>query len=472
MAYPGGAAGRSELVSRLRRVVPPERVTTSGPGYDTGRTLWNGAVDRRPAVVLRCGDPADVRAGVRIAGEVGAPLAVRAGGHGWTGSAVADDGLTIDIGGLRRVTVDAGAKTADVRGGATAGDLMAAAEPRGLVAVTGTVGAVGVAGLSLGGGYGPLSGRFGLAVDNVLAVDVVLADGTEITADADHEPDLFWALRGGGGNFGVVTSVRVALHTVPAVLGGVILYPWAQAGPVLAALAETALTGPDELTLQSGIVTGPTGEPVVFAAPTWCGEPARGERVLAALTRLGDPVVHRIAPMTLTELLRRNGDTFPDGRHAEVRPRNLPGLTPRAVDALVAGGESMTSALSAVSLHALHGAAARVPVEDTAFGIRAPHLMAENIALWEPSDHRAAEHRDWARDLSEALSGEALPGGYVNLLAPDETDQIAHAYGPNRDRLLAVKRQFDPAGVFSATPLPPDPGPAAGPPLPPAPRHL
>ncbi|MGW6456089.1 FAD-binding oxidoreductase [Streptomyces sp. NPDC055078] len=455
MTQPTGSQ-YAEVVAQLRRAVTTGQVVTSGPVYDASCALWNGAVMHRPAVVLRCTEPGDVQAGVRVARDLGIPLSVRAGGHGWTGSALADGGLTIDMSSLRRVTVDAGAAVADLEGGATAGDLVRAAHSHGLVAVTGTVDSVGMVGLSLGGGYGPLTGRFGLAVDNVLSVDVVLADGSLITTDAEHEPELFWALRGGGGNFGVVTSMRVKLHTVPTILSGVIMFPWAQAASVLTALEEPVLRGPDELTVQCGALTGPTGETVVFVAPTWCGEAAEGERAMEALTKLGDPLLARIAPTTVADMLQQNGTMFPAGRHVEIRPRTVPGFTPGTIDALIAGGESMTSPLSAISLHSLHGAATRVPVENTAYGIRTPHLLIENIAQWEPGDSRETQHRAWARHLSDSLAGDALPGGYANLLGPDETDQISHAYGPNRDRLLTAKHRFDPDNVFSATPLPPE----------------
>jgi FAD/FMN-containing dehydrogenase len=217
---------------------------------------------------------------------------VRAGGHGWTGSALADGGLTLDIAALRGVVVDPRAAVADLQGGATSGDVAEAAHRHGLVAVTGTVGAVGMAGLSLGGGYGPLSGRFGLAVDNIVAVDIVLADGSLRTADAESERELFWALRGGGGNFGVVTAMRVALHQVPSLLAGMFMYPSGQAERVLEVLGPELLHGPDELTTQTGFIIGPTGEPVLFVVPTWCGEPADGEQAFQQLV----PHQARFAP--------------------------------------------------------------------------------------------------------------------------------------------------------------------------------
>lgn len=444
------------LTAALRRAIPDDRVRTAGPGYEHARALWNGAVTARPRVIVRCLGPADVQAGIRAAREAGVPLSVRGGGHGWAGSALADGGLTLDLSGMRQVEVDPRARTARVAGGATAADVVGAAQPYGLVAVTGTVGTVGMAGLALGGGYGPLSGRFGLAVDSVLSVDVVLADGSLVTADAEREPELFWAVRGGGGNFGAVTGMVLRLHRVPALLSGMVMYPAAQADSVLAALADhvPGEDGPDELTVQTGFVAGPDGTPVVFVAPTWCGEAEAGERAMAPLTRLGDPLVAQFGPITLAESLAGVDAMFPVGRHVEITTRTLAGLTPGTRAALVSGGAGLTSPLSALSLHSLHGAATRVPAADTAFGNRAEHLMAEVIAVWEPDDPAPARHRSWVQGVSRALEPHALPGGYANLLPPDAADRAAHAYGANGARLLDVKRRYDPDAVFHAIPLP------------------
>ncbi|MFE5211967.1 FAD-binding oxidoreductase [Streptomyces sp. NPDC056600] len=445
----------TRLVDTLRRTVDAERVVTTGPGYDAGRTIWNGAAASRPGVVVRCADPAEARAAVLAANTYGVPLSVRGGGHDWAGRALSDGGLTIDLSGMRRVTVDPVAEVAEVSGGATAADLVAAAQPFGLTAATGTAGSVGMAGLTLGGGYGPLGGRFGLALDNLLSADVVLADGSVVTADSEREPDLFWALRGGGGNFGLVTSMRVRLHHVPTLLSGMVIYPWDRADSVLDGLSDVLLESPDELTVQSGVLSGPDGGPVVFLSPTWSGDDvAAGERALARLGTLGPPLVSQVAPTTMSEMLAAVDAQFPVGRHVEIRPRSVPSLTSGVRDVLSLAGHTLTSPLSAVSVHSLHGAAARVPVADTAFGNRDPHLMIEVIALWEPGDTRAAEHRDWAGHVADALEPEAMPGGYPNLLGPGETARIAHAYGPNTDRVLALKRRFDPDDVFRAIPLP------------------
>ncbi|WP_448332469.1 FAD-binding oxidoreductase [Streptomyces sp. DSM 41534] len=443
------------LADALRRTIDNGQVVTSGSAYDAAVNVWNGAVAHRPDVVVRCATPADARAAVLAAREHGVPLSVRGGGHDWAGRALTDGGLTIDLSGMRAVRVDPDTAVAEVAGGATGADLARAARRFGVTAATGTVGTVGMAGLSLGGGYGPLSGRFGLALDNVLSADVVLADGSLVTADAEREPELLWALRGGGGNFGLVTAMRVQLHRTPTLLSGQILFPWAQASAVLARLAEFVPEGPDELTVQCGVLAGPDGAPAVFVMPTWSGDDARaGEETLARLTALGEPLVAQLGPTTGHDMLASTDAMFPYGRHVELRTRTVPALTSAVRAALLDAGDTLTSPLSAVSLHSLHGIASRIPATDTAFGNRTPHLMVETIARWEPGDLREPEHRAWARDVSAVLESEAMPGGYANLLGPDETKQIAHAYGPNTERLLAAKHRFDPDGVFRAIPLP------------------
>ncbi|PTA47688.1 FAD-binding oxidoreductase [Micromonospora sp. RP3T] len=415
-------------------------MVTSGPEYEAARTIWNGAVSSRPLAVLRCATTADVQAGVRAARERDLALSVRGGGHDWAGRALADGGLTLDLSAMRQVSVDPATGVATVAGGATSADVAAAAQRAGLVAVTGTAGSVGMAGLTLGGGYGPLSGRFGLAADNLLSADVVLADGTLVTADEEHATELLWALRGGGGNFGVVTSMRIRLHAVPAILAGMIMFRF----DVLPALAESLLRGPDELTVQSGFITAPTGQPALFAAPTWCGDPEAGATVLQRLTELGEPLTAQLGPTTMPEQLAQIDAMFPAGRHVEIGSRTVTGLDRTVQEVLLDAARATTSPLSAISLHSLHGAAARVPADATAFRNRTPHLMVETIAVWEPGDPDEDQHKAWVRGT------DRLPGGYPNLLGPQDTERTAAAFGPNAERLRAVRKRYDPDLVFHA----------------------
>ena len=242
------------------------------------RQIWNGAVDHQPAVFARCETVEDVQAAIHTARKHDFPLSVRGGGHDWAGRALRHGGLVIDLSRMRQIKVDVTRRAATVAGGANASDVTAAAVPHGLAAVTGNVGAVGMAGFLLAGGYGPLTTRFGLGVDNLLGAEVVLANGRRVWADASENEDLFWALRGGGGNFGVVTSMRIRLHEVPEILAGFILFPWSQACEALRGHAEIMSGAPDELSVLAGEFTGPDGNPVLFLGPIWTGERAAGEK--------------------------------------------------------------------------------------------------------------------------------------------------------------------------------------------------
>jgi FAD/FMN-containing dehydrogenase len=291
--------------------------------YDEGSRVWNGAVRRRPAIVAFCRQPEDVQAAVRAARRHGLPLSVRGGGHDWAGRALRDDGLVIDLTGMRDVVVDPQALVATVAGGARVKDVAAAAGAHGLVAALGNCGTVGMAGLTLGGGYGSLSGTCGLAADNLLGAEIVLADGRRVTTGPDAEPDLYWALRGGGGNFGAVTSLRVRLHPGRDLLAGSIIYDWNEAGGVLRRYAAFAATAPDELGMAVGAMSGPDGEPVIMVVPLWNGERCRGERAMEDVQAFGTPRAAQVGPVTYADLLAQFDAWVEaaDGYHWEIRTR-------------------------------------------------------------------------------------------------------------------------------------------------------
>jgi FAD/FMN-containing dehydrogenase len=308
--------------------------------------------------------------------------------------------------------------------------------------------------LTLGGGYGPLIGRYGLALDNLVGAQVVLADGRVVTATQSEEPELFWALRGGGGNFGVVTSLSLRLHPASDVLAGLIVYPWSEAVQVWAGLDDVLAYGPGELTVPTGILPGPDGAPTLFLLPVWCGDLAAGERAIEPLLRLGTPLLADVGPTSYASLLRQFDTHVIAGRHYAVRTRSVARCTPEVIAALFDAGQCQTSRHSAVAVHHFHGAATRIPIGGTAFGVRTPHRMIEIVAAWEPDDDNNAAHVAWADRVATDLAPHALPGGYPNMLGPGDHEQIAHAYGTNAARLCAAKRHFDPDGVFSAIPLP------------------
>ncbi|MDT5186524.1 MAG: hypothetical protein QOI29_4682 [Mycobacterium sp.] len=431
----------------------PEGIHLPGTrSYEDAVRLWNGAIDRRPVMVVQPTSPGEVAAAVTCARANGLPIAVRGGGHDWAGRALADKGLVIDMARMWRVDVDGAARIATVAGGATAADALDASELHGLVPATGNFGQVGMAGLTLGGGYGPLNGVAGLALDNLLGADVVLHDGRIVTADAEHEPDLFWALRGGGGNFGVVTAMRVRLHPISSVLAGVIMYPWRQARDVFHAYNELARTMPDELTVQIGMVAGPDGHSVVYLAPVWSSS-ADPSAWFVRLAGLGTPLVREIAPMPYSKMLTLLDPYIRWGRHHEMRTRTLRSFNAGAIDALVCAGDTRASAYSGIAIHHCHGAATHVPIEQTAFGIREQHFVVEVLAASEPGDD-AIPHQAWAQQVYTDLAPHAIDGGYPNLIGPQQAEQARKAYGPNASRLAQLKSRYDPGNVFTATTLP------------------
>jgi FAD/FMN-containing dehydrogenase len=439
------------LRPELRATFSGRVVEAGDPGYDTARRVWNGAIDRHPAVIVRCEDEHDVVAAVRTAHDQDLPLSVRGGGHDWAGRAVREGGLVIDLSAMRGVIVDPETRTAVARGGATVGDVVAAASRHGLAPVTGTARAVGMAGLTLGGGYGLLAGKHGLAIDNLVDADVVLANGRRVSASQDDDADLYWALRGGGGNFGVVTTARYRLHPLPSVHAGRVLFPIAQAAAVLTGYRELIANAPDELTVMAGLVAGPDGLPLVFLFPTWSGDRAMGERFMADVGRLGTPVLSQIGHVAYEDALRMFDAHVVNGRHCVVRTQSLPALTDDALSLVVDAARRMTSRFSLVLINHFHGAASRVPTRDTAFAMRENHFMVVIISAWEPSTARdAAAHERWADTLSGGLSFSAWPGGYANVLGPDELERVLQTYGPHVERLRALKQRFDPEGVFTS----------------------
>jgi FAD/FMN-containing dehydrogenase len=425
-------------------------------GYNSATAIWPKPVGRVPRAVVHCLTPEDVQSAIRAARDCDVPLSVRGGGHDWAGRALCD-GIVIDLSRMNGVAISADKQSALVSGGARAADLLATIDPLGLAAVTGSSRAVGIAGLTLGGGYGPLIGRFGLALDNLLSAQVVLADGRIVLADAGHEAELFWALRGGGGNFGVVTAMRHRLHELASVWSGILIYPLSEAGEVLGRCAAMASLRPEELTVQTGFIAGPDGAHVVFIVPTWCGRPEEGERRLAPFRELGTLLVDTLGKTTYGASLTAFDAHIVNGQHVFMQTCWLPALDSASIDALREAIDAAVSPGCAILTHDFKGAASRVPAEATAFGLRRDHVLVEIIALCADGcdESEQQRHKQWAKSTREALDAMAFPGGYPNILFDSEPDRVAQSYGPNAERLIRAKRQYDSSNVFRSTiPLP------------------
>ncbi|WP_147917003.1 FAD-binding oxidoreductase [Ruania zhangjianzhongii] len=429
----------------LSRTIDPARIVTGCAELVAAAAVWSGAIDHRPRMVVRCRSTAEVQQALRTARECGLPVSVRSGGHDWTGRAIRPGALVIDLREMREVSIRDGIAT--VAGGATADDVAAAADGEGLALATGTVGAVGIVGLTLAGGYGPLCGRLGLAADNLVAAEVVLADGQVVRAGQHGDADLLWALRGGGGNFGVVTSIEVALHPLPEVLVGSFRFSLEEADQVLAGYAELVSRAPDDLTVLLAIVPGADGTPVIVVSPTWSGAIPDGPAAMDEVAALGTPLATTVAAMSPLTRLRQLDGAFPNGPHYEIRTRNLAQLTPASAASLLEAYSARVHTTSFLNVQHFHGRATQLDVRDTAFGRREDHLMVEMIERGEPLS-------GWTRNTSATLAPHALPGGYPNFLGPDDQEQAQAAYGPNAARLMEIKDRFDPERVIHATPLP------------------
>jgi FAD/FMN-containing dehydrogenase len=428
-------------------------------GYVKATAIWAKPAGPAPHAVVHCNKAEHVQWAIRTARDCGLPLSVRGGGHDWAGRALCD-GIVIDLSGMNGVVVDPNDQAAQILGGARGVDVLAATEPYGLAAVTGAVGVVGMAGLTLGGGYGPLIGRFGLALDNLAGAEVVLADGRLVAADDRNEAELFWALRGGGGNFGVVTAMRLRLHQMSTVYSGMLIYPFVEAKAVFGRCAELSAFAPDELSVQVRVVTGDDGAPVVMVVPTWCGALAEGEARVAPFAKLGTLLGGAVSAMPYLASLRAFDAFIVDGRRTFAETCWLPALDGAASDVFIRAMETTIFPGScAIFTHEFKGAASRVPEEATAFGLRRDHVLVGILAACDDRSDKCEEerHRQWARAARDALDTVALPGGYPNLLAAGEPERAMKSYGRNAERLIRAKRHYDPENIFrSAIPLPVD----------------
>jgi FAD/FMN-containing dehydrogenase len=424
-------------------------------GYAAATAIWAKPVGPLPRAIVHCRTAKDVQLTIRTAREAGVRISVRGGGHDWAGRALRGE-IVIDLSGMNGVVVDFDTLTARISGGARASDVAAATDPLGLAAVTGSCGAVGMAGLTLGGGYGPLIGRFGLALDNLLAAEVVLADGRIVTASHDSQEELFWALRGGGGNFGIVTSMQYRLHELSGIRCGMLVFPFAEAKSVLERCADVMAAAPEELTAQFAIVAGADGVPMVIVVPAWCGLPAAGEAWLTALREVGAPLANTIDMVPCGAYLKIFDPFIVNGQRVLMETCWLPTLDAGGIDACVRAMASAVSPGCAIVTHQFKGAASRVPCDATAFGLRRDHVLIEIMAAYPDRSQQRDEqlHLQWVQAALRDLSTTAFPGAYPNLLRSGDPERASRSYGGNVARLISAKRRYDPDNVFSAIPLP------------------
>jgi FAD/FMN-containing dehydrogenase len=417
-------------------------------GYDVARTIPNAMIDRRPAVIVRCAGAADVVGSVRFAREHGALVSVRGGGHSVAGKSVCDGGVMIDLSAMKGIRVDATDRTARAEPGLTLGEFDRETQAFGLATALGVVSKTGIAGLTLGGGYGHLHGKYGLALDNVLSLDAVLADGRLVTATPTENPDLYWGLRGSGGNLGVVTSLLYRVHEVGPVLGGGVFFAIPQMRDVLRFIRGFAAKIPDELAIQGIALTHPEIGPVFGVAVCYCGPISEGEKALKPLRSFGKPVADIIGPMPLVQLQGMFDPFFPPGRYTYVKSSFVQELTDAAIDVLAEFAASRPSPLVfAPGIEHWHGAATRVGPTETAF----PHRTHQyNFMAWSTWTETAdtERHVQWTRQFWEAMKPHLAPGSYVNYLSDDDDGAAKVAFGPNYDRLLALKNKYDPTNLF------------------------
>ncbi len=420
-------------------------------GYEAARKLWNGMFDRRPALIARCAGTADVIRAVNFARDHRLHVAVRGGGHSFPGHSICDGGLLIDLSAMKGIRVDPAARRAQAQPGVKWIDFDHETQAFGLATSGGTVSDTGIAGLTLGGGLGWLSSKHGLTVDNFVSADVVTADGRLVTANAAENPDLFWALRGGGGNFGIVTSFEYQLHAVgPMVVGGMVLYPLSQAKEVLRFYRDFTKTAPDELTIYAGFVTPPGGETVVALICCYCGPLGEGEEAVRPFKSLGTPVHDALGPLPFVAQQQIFDAGFPTGSNYYAKAASLGDLTDEAIEILIEYAATMPSPLSGMVIQTVFGAASRVAPDATAFRPRAFPYAPIIVSQWlDPA--QTAENVAWARDCWGAL--QPFAGGvYVNDLGENDEDRVPAAYGANYQRLAALKKKYDPDNFFRLNP--------------------
>ena len=442
----------STAIAQLQAHLRGEVICPGDASYERARRVWNGRINRYPALIVYCADPEDVLTALDFARSGGLPITVRGGGHSMIGFSVSNGALVIDLSRLKGIQIDPGTGIARVQAGLTLGEFVHATQVYGLATTTGTVAGTGMGGLTLGGGIGWLMGTYGLTIDSLLSVDLVTADGQILTASATEHPDLFWGLRGGGGNFGVATAFAFQLHPVETVLAGKISYPLSQAREVLRFYHELTRAAPDELTAYAELATNSHGIPVISISLCYAGPVAEGERLVAPVRAFGSPLVDLVHPRPyLQTIFSDAGD--PDGCHYYEQACSLPELNDDVIDLITVSSAARTSPFSQVLIQHVHGEVRRVSPTATAFALREVPYVMNIIAKWNAEDaHVAERHMQWVCTFQTALLPFTLKGVYTNFLGEEEEEQVRASYGVNYERLVVLKNTYDPGNTFHFNP--------------------
>jgi FAD/FMN-containing dehydrogenase len=447
----GGTVLSSSTVNAFRSELRGLLIAPEDAGYDETRKIWNGMINRRPALIARCGGVADVVAAVRFASEHKLLVSVRGGGHNAPGIAVCEGGLMIDLAGLRSVRVDPKRQLARAEGGTTWSEFDRETQAFGLATTGGAISHTGIGGLTLGGGLGWLAGKYGLTCDNLLSVDLIIADGTMVKASADENPNLLWGLRGGGGNFGIATSLEYRLYPVGPLLAGAVMYPFAKAQQALALYRDFATSIPDEVNTLAVLMNSPQGEKLAAVVLCYNGTSLEaGEKVLRPLRSFGPPVADLVAPTPYRQLQTLFDEAFAYGRRYYVKTNFVRSISDEAIATMLEQFANAPSKKSIVYFQQLGNAANRVGADETAFSHRDALCEWGCDAVWlDPTDD--TPNISWARRFAEAMHPFTGGNGYVNhigLESEEGFDRIKAAFGANYGRLVQLKNRYDPTNLF------------------------
>jgi hypothetical protein len=444
----GAAALKEQAVAAFGSRLGGELLRPGGRAYEAARKVWNGMVDKRPALIVRCAGVSDVVDAVKFAREHDLLASVRGGGHNIAGKAVCDGGLMIDLSAMRRVQVDPVKQTARVEGGALLGDFDREAQVHGLATTAGVVTHTGVGGLTLGGGVGRLARKYGLACDNLLAVEVVTAAGDVLRASATENEDLFWGMRGGGGNFGVVTAFEFQLHPVgPDVLGGIIVHRLDDARAALGFYHEYSRTAPDEVSVDAAFLTSPDGDKLFAISVCYIGPIEEAERVLHPIRRFGRPLSDQVGRVAYTELQAAGDAFFPIGLRFYWKSHLLTEINGDMVEATVSHFDKVLSPRSTLIFQQFGGALGRVGRSETAFWHRDVQWDNFATAAWtEPAESDVQVQ--WVREWWDLMKPFSMGGEYANNLGDEGEDRVRASYGGNYVRLVALKNKYDPTNFF------------------------